>query len=149
MNWRGQPLIVMAGRGIGPFELGQTREQVQALTREPIESCFPQEWSKVRSDEHPHLGVTVSYDDDGVANHIAGFVQRRGGKSTLTFEGEPLRDATRETLSLLLELLGAAAEDVGEALEVPSLGLKFGLREDDEPSASDACEYVVVTPKPG
>jgi hypothetical protein len=148
MSWRDRPLEVVPGRGIGPFALGQTKEEVQALTREPLESFFPKDF-KVRSDAHPTLGVTVSYDDDGVANHIAASMRPRYGKSNVVFEGERLREATRGTLVTLLELLGAPMEDTGESIVVPSLGLKFGLREiDDEPAESDPCDYVVVEAKP-
>jgi hypothetical protein len=122
---------------------------VQGLTREPLKSYFPQTWSKVRSDLHLALGVTVAYSDEGIANHISGAVRVEGNKSTLVFEGELLREATRGTLRLLLELLEVEVEDTGDRFEVPSLGLAFGFRElGDAPADTDPCDYVVVEPKP-
>ncbi len=150
MSWRDKPLTILPGRRIGPFELGQTRAEVQALTREPIESFYPQEWMAVRADDHPHLGVTVSYSDEGVANHIMGYIRKRHGKSTLVFEGELLREATRGTLVLLLELLDVEFKVTDEKIYAPTLGLEFGLLEPDEGETSDddPCDYVVVLPIP-
>ena len=146
---RDEPLEIRVGCGIGPFALGQTRDEVHGLTREPLESYFPQTWSKVRSDGHPLLGVTVSYDDDGLVNHISAYTQLRHGRSNVVFEGERLHEATRGTVTILLHRLGAAMEATGESIIVPSLGLEFGFREiGDDPSESDPCDWAVVEAKP-
>ena len=149
MNVRDQPLVIVAGRGIGPFLLGLGRNEVHALTREPIHSYFPQEWSTVRSDAHDSIGVTVSYDDDGHANHIAGYTRLKYGKSMLELEGERLRDTTRASLILLLDLLETPHEDTGETVLAPALALTFGFREPDagsEYGPEDPVDWVVVRP---
>jgi len=149
MNVRDQPLLVVPGKGIGPFLLGLERTEVQALTREPIHSYFPQDSTKVRSDAHDSIGVTVSYDDDGRTNHLAGYTRLKHGKSKLEFEGERLRDTTRSSLVMLLELLETPHEDTGETVEAPSLALTFGFREPDaghDYGPDDPVDWVVVRP---
>jgi hypothetical protein len=149
MNLRDQPLVVVPGKGIGPFLLGLGRTEVQALTREPIHSYFPQDWSTVRSDAHDGLGVTVSYDDDARANHIAGYTRVKPGKSMLEFEGERLRDTTRSSLVMLLDLLETPHEDTGETVVAPALALTFGFREPDaghDYGPDDPVDWVVVRP---
>jgi len=148
MDLRYKPLIVQPGNSIGPFVLGMTRVEIQALTREPLHSFYPQTWSSVRSDAHDILGVTVSYDDEARANHIAGHVRIKGGPCMLELEGERLREATRETMKILLELLETPFEDTGEALEAPALGLTIGFVEPDEGnySPADRCDWIVVRP---
>jgi hypothetical protein len=150
MDLRGKPLIVHPGKGIGPFLLGMTRDEIQGLTREPIHSFYPQTWSTVRSDAHDILGVTVAYDDDARANHITGYVRIRHGTCTLELEGERLCEATRATMTILLELLETTFTDTGEAFEAPALGLTIGFLEPDEGECSNAdpCDWIVVRPLP-
>ena len=114
-----------------------------------------------RSNSHIYAQIIAPTGDKVLASastleaDVRKEMKNGGNKAAATFvgkriaEGERLRDTTRASLILLLDLLETPHEDTGETVLAPALALTFGFREPDagsEYGPEDPVDWVVVRP---
>jgi hypothetical protein len=124
------PRIIHPGVGVGPFELGRTREELWSRTDSNVLAYLGKSGPGERSDEFLAHGVHAHYRE-GRVFRLSVFPRMHDRRvAPVVLEGEDVSEYGRDDLLTLLELQGHACTNELERVRVPALGLVFGFRED-------------------
>lgn len=117
--------------GAGPFGFGMTRDQAWSKTRSVVTSFFAQGWSTERTDDFRDHAIHSEYEA-GVIVRLVAFTSNPpyAKRCPVTlFEQELGPEAGRDDVVALLELQELSYVASDERIDVPELGLTFGLVE--------------------
>lgn len=139
--------VISTKEGLGTFRFDMTRQEIWSQDRSPIMCYFPQNESKVRSDDFTLLGIFVHYDQyEERVNQFSVFtkVRSRNAIEVVLFD-EVVNDFQRRDVKALLELNDCNFEDAGDSILCKEHGLVFGFVDDDDiESSCHSLDYINI-----
>ena len=130
-----EPYEIVPGESIGPFKLGMTREEIEALDARPL---APQSGM-------PSPGVVVLYDEEDRCRQIVAIFSYDGSPPVFTLFGQVVNGMTEGHFAALLRTSGADVRHAYAATRSPSAGIRASKWE----HADDQIMSITVMPGTG
>jgi hypothetical protein len=110
-------LEIQPGRSIGPFALGMSRDDVEALNFAPMEP-----FTDGSGAELTELGIKLHYDESGRCRRIEARVLGTG-TAQFVLAGHKMNDITDIEARAIFAALAGEVENFYGGFEIPSIGI--------------------------
>lgn len=142
---------IIPGKSIGPFELGMTREQIEALNIHPRKDFddgsgthYPMvdiSEDALRAARHPRPGVNVYYDSSNTCHKLQALFGYKPTPPIFTLYGHIVNGITDQEVASILHSVGAVVHFVYASV------VSAGLRAAKWEASDDHIMAIQVTPK--